>query len=179
MNPVSRMHWNVREIGKMEDEALRSRSRAERFGDLVAQHAGRIWFIAVHGLWFSSWIILNSGLMPKLRPFDSFPFPLLNLVVSLEAIFLACFILMSQNRTNRLADQRAHLDLQINLLAEHEATKTLQLLQALCEHHGLACARDPEIDELIAQTKPEEIVRELKRSLPGDDGPESPVVSLT
>jgi uncharacterized membrane protein len=82
------------------------------------------------------------------------------------------------NRSNRLADQRAHLDLQINLRAERESTKTLQLLHALCEHHGLVCARDPEINELIAQTKPEEIVRELKRSLPTDDGRESPSVSL-
>lgn len=86
---------------------------------------------------------------------------------------------MSQNRANRLADQRAHLDLQINLLAEHESTKTLELLQALCEHHGLVCARDPELNELIAQTKPEEIVRELQRSLPTDGDRQSPSIVLS
>jgi uncharacterized membrane protein len=66
----------------------------------------------------------------------------------------------------------------INLLAELESTKTLELLQALCEYHGLACARDPELKELIAQTKPEEIVRELQRSLPTDDTHEPTSISL-
>lgn len=163
----------------MEHEALRARSPAERFGDLVAQHAGRFWFIALHGVWFAVWIIANSRLATSVQPFDPFPCPLLTLIVSLEAIFLSLFILMSQNRSNRLADRRAHLDLQVNLLAEHESTKTLQLVQALCEHHGLACARDPEIRELIAHTQPEEIVRELRRTLPTEDGPESPSVSLS
>ena len=88
----------------------------------------------------------------KVRPFDAFPYPFLTLVVSLEAIFLSLFILMSQNRASLQADQRAHLDLQINLLAEHECTKTLELLQALCQYHGLSCAKDPELKELISQT---------------------------
>ena len=79
-----------------------------------------------------------------MKPFDPFPYAFLTLVVSLEAIFLSLFILMSQNRAALHADRRAHLDLQINLLAEHESTKTLELLKALCEHHGLACSQDPE-----------------------------------
>lgn len=60
----------------------------------------------------------------------------------------------------------AHLDLQTNMLAEHESTKALQLLQALCEHHGLKCAQDSDIDQLVSTTKPGEIIRELKRALP-------------
>ena len=175
MTPVSRMHRNIKEISRLEEEALKSRSRAQRFGDLVVQQCGRAWFIALHAIWFASWVVLNARLIPGVQPFDSFPYPFLTLVVSLEAIFLSLFILMSQNRSNRLADQRAHLDLQINLLAEHESTKTLELLQALCEHHGLACARDPEVNELLAQTKPEEIVKELRRSLPTDEGNESSI----
>lgn len=67
------MHLNVREIGKLEDEALRARSIAERFGDLVAQNAGRVWFIALHGFWFGAWMIVNSGLIRKIQPFDAFP----------------------------------------------------------------------------------------------------------
>ena len=70
--------------------------------------------------------------------------PLPAFVVSLESIFLSLFILISQNRSNLQADQRNHLDLQINLLSEEENTKMLQMLQAICEHHKLAIGKDPE-----------------------------------
>jgi len=98
--------------------------------------------------------------------FDPFPYPLLTLVVSLESIFLSLFILISQNRSSRTADERAHLDLQINLLAEHESTKSLQLLKALCKHQGLNCASDEEIEQLVSPTKPADIIRELKEAMP-------------
>ena len=83
---------------------------------------------------------------------------------------------MSQNRAGQQAEQRAHLDLQINLLAEHESSKTLELLRALCQHHGLSCADDPEISELISKTKPGEILKELKSSLPTGGEREPPSV---
>jgi uncharacterized membrane protein len=95
----------------------------------------------------------------------------------LEAIFLSLFILMSQNRASAQADRRAHLDLQINLLAEIESSKTLELLKALCEHQNLACSRDPELAELISRTKPSEILHILRSSLPADrDGEPPPLV---
>ena len=87
-------------------------------------------------------------------------------MVSLEAIFLSLFILMSQNRSSSQADARAHLDLQINLLSEQESTKMLQMLRSLCRHHGLADASDPEVEHLEHRTEPEELLRELKESLP-------------
>jgi uncharacterized membrane protein len=171
IHPIQR---NVREICRMEDEALRTRSAAERLGDFVAKQAGRIWFIELHILWFATWVLLNSGKLTAVKPFDPFPYPFLTLVVSLEAIFLSLFILMSQNRAGVHADRRAHLDLQINLLAEHESTKTLELLKALCEHHGLPCSQDPEVAELISRTKPSEILHALKGSLPADREGNSP-----
>jgi len=66
--------------------------------------------------------------------FDPFPFSFLTMVVSLEAIFLAIFVLISQNRMARLADHRAHLDLQVNLRAEQEITTTLKLVQEMRAH---------------------------------------------
>src|SRR5262249_48756586 len=129
---------NIAAISGMEKAALEERTPGERFGDALARCAGQMWFIAAHALWFGTWIILNRGLIPGVRPFDPYPFPFLTFVVSLEAIFLSLFILMSQNRASRQADARAHLDLQINLLSEQEATKMLQMLQKLCEHHGLS-----------------------------------------
>jgi len=88
------------------------------------------------------------------------------MLVSLESIFLSLFILMSQNRTSQQADQRNHLDLQINLLAEDENTKILQMLQALCEYHKLPVSRDPETKELAKRTEIHDVLSELKDNLP-------------
>ena len=91
------------------------------------------------------------------------------MIVSLESIFLSLFILMSQNRSGLQADQRNHLDLQINLLAEEENTKMLQMLQALCEHHKLSIANDPEIRAMGKRTEIHEVLTELKDNLPTAD----------
>ena len=78
---------NVSAICKIEEEALSARSLGERLGDAIARHAGRIWFISAHAVWFGLWIAVNTGLLP-VRPFDPFPFQFLTFVVWLEAIFL-------------------------------------------------------------------------------------------
>jgi uncharacterized membrane protein len=162
-------YQNVQEIARIEREALLRRSRAERLGDLIATQAGRMWFIVLHTLWFLLWIGLNTGWGPRALGFDPFPFSLLTMIVSLESIFLSLFILMSQNRSARQTDQRSHLDLQINLLSEHENTKMLKMLQALCSHHGLVAGADPEIGELAARTKPQEVLQELEKNVPTSD----------
>jgi uncharacterized membrane protein len=87
-------------------------------------------------------------------------------VTSLEAIFLSLFILTSQNRASAQADQRSHLDLQINLLAEAESTATLRMLRALCAHQGLDVAQDLEVTELLRTTEPKKLLEELQTHLP-------------
>ena len=124
-----------------------------------------MWFIIVHAVWFSVWIALN--MKGRDSAFDPFPFALLTMIVSLESIFLSLFILMSQNRSSLQADQRSHLDLQINLLSEDENTKMLQMLVALCQHHGLAIGKDKEISELARRTEPRDVMADIKSSLPG------------
>jgi Protein of unknown function (DUF1003) len=90
---------------------------------------------------------------PRLRPFDPFPFPFLTMTVSLEAIFLALFVLASQNRLARQADKRSHLDLQINLLAEREMTAVLQLLQDIARHLDVRTSVTPEqLRDLMKKT---------------------------
>jgi len=150
----------------MERDATEGRSIGERMGDAIAHRAGRLWFIGAHAIWFGGWIVLNAGLVPGIRAFDPYPYQFLTFVVSLEAIFLSLFILMSQNRGNKQADSRSHLDLQINLLAEQESTKMLQMLQKLCEHHKLSIANDPEVELLEHPTQPETLLQELKENLP-------------
>jgi len=156
---------NVDTISAMEREALDRRSVWARAADKMVVKAGQPWYVAFHAIWFAAWIYLNHAGPARLR-FDPFPFPMLSLAVALEAIFLVLLILMSQNRLNLQAEERNHLDLQINLLAEHENTKMLQMLKALCAHHGLVISKDPEIAELATRTEPQDVLEQLKSNLP-------------
>lgn len=157
---------NIRAIADLEHSALAQRSLGERWADQVARTAGKFWFTVVHLFWFGGWIFVNTGYLPGVTPFDPYPFPLLTLATSLEAIFLSLFILTSQSRASAQADQRSHLDLQINLLAESESTFTLRMLRALCAHHGLEIAQDPEVEQLAERTEPKSLVRDIKTELP-------------
>src|SRR5258707_10300114 len=89
---------------------------------------------------------------------------LLGLVVSLEAIFLSTFVLIKQSRMSRRADERAHLDLQINLLSEREMTLVLQMLQALCSRLDVP-APHKEVRELAEETRVEAVANEVERAM--------------
>jgi uncharacterized membrane protein len=157
---------NIKAICELEKKALERRSVSVRIGDAIARQAGRMWCIVAHVIWFAVWLVLN---MRPNTTFDPFPFALLTTIVSLESIFPSLFILMSQNSSNIVADQRSHLDLQINLLSEDENTKILQMLQALCEHHKLPIGNDPEIKSMARRTEVHEVISELKDHLPGEE----------
>lgn len=165
-HPSNVVRRNIRAISDLEQQALDQRSFGQRLGDSVSRHAGRAWFIVFHILWFAAWIALNSGVVRGVAVFDPYPYPFLTLAVSLEAIFLSLFILMSQNRAAHQADQRAHLDLQVNLLAELESTRVLEMLKALCDYHGLDVGQNPEIQQLSQPTEPKTLVSELQDRLP-------------
>src|SRR5215217_5214750 len=117
-SPLPALEENVRAIKRWENAILLARSKAEQFSDWIAWTAARGPVLLLHVVWFSTWVTVNSGAIRGMRPFD--PFPFLTMTVSLEAIFLALFVLASQNRLARQADKRSHLDLQIGLLAERE-----------------------------------------------------------
>jgi uncharacterized membrane protein len=82
---------------------------------------------------------------------------------------LSTFVLIKQNRMSQRADQRAHLDLQINLLSEREVTKILQLQRLICERLQIEDAmRDPETIELSHVTAVDNLARELDEKMPKD-----------
>ena len=168
MQTASTTARNIKAISELEHSALTQRSLSARVGDVIASHAGKMWFVIFHVVWFCLWLWLNSESKSKFA-FDPFPFQLLSTIVSLESIFLSLFILMSQNRSNIQADQRNHLDLQINLLSEEENTKMLQMLQAICAHHKLAIGKDPEIMAMTKQTEINEVLSELQEHLPATE----------
>jgi uncharacterized membrane protein len=118
-------------------------------------------------LWFGGWIIWNLG-FAGLTPFDPFPFGLLTMIVSLEAIFLSTFVLISQNRQAKLGDRRADLDLQIDLLAEHEVTRLLCLVTAIARRLDVKLdstnlAEDSSVGELAKDVDPRALLKELEK----------------
>ena len=132
---------------------LLTRSKAEQVSDWIAHTAGSGPVLVLHVVWFSAWVVVNLGVIRGIRPFDPFPFPFLTMTVSLEAIFLALFVLASQNRLALQADKRSHLDLQIDLLAEREMTAVLQLLQDIARHLEVQTSVTPEqLSDLMKKT---------------------------
>jgi uncharacterized membrane protein len=157
---------NIEAIVRLEEASVRGRSVGERFSDSFTRVMGSMSFVVFHLLLFAVWFGVNLGWTP-LRPFDPFPFGILTLIVSAEGVLLAIFVLVSQNRMSRQANQRAHLNLQISLLAEQETTKLLQKVQSVLDHLGVEpTALDREVQQLSQETHVETLVSELQRSLP-------------
>ena len=159
---------NVEAIAELEREALRARSPGERISDVITHTVGTATFVGLHLLWFSVWVVVNTGLVPGVPPFDPFPFGVLTLLVSGEGVLLALFILISQNRMTRQADRRAHLALQVSMLAEQELTLLLQMQQRLCDHAGVPPAADATTARLLQKTDVQDVVHELEERLPSE-----------
>ena len=151
---------NINAIVRLEEQALKERSIADRISDAIANFVGSIPFVAIHVAWFGIWVGLNAGLWK----FDPYPFALLCMLVSLEGVLLSTFVLIKQNRMSQRADHRSHLDLQINLLAEKEVTKILQLQRLICQRLGIeGIETDREIAELSNLTAVETSRRSCRR----------------
>jgi uncharacterized membrane protein len=152
---------NIDTILKLEKENFQNLSVVEHIADKVTAFAGSTPFIMLHIMWFGGWILVNSGAISGITPFDPFPFSFLTLVVSLEAIFLTLLVLMSQNRMTKEADKRADLDLQINLLDEQETTVILRTVQKIAAHLGL----EGDIDDLAKELSEETDITRIAKKL--------------
>jgi uncharacterized membrane protein len=136
----------------------------ERLADAITRFTGSMAFVYLHLLWFGSWIAINSGLVPWIQPWDP-RFVILGIATSIEAIFLATFILIRENRMADAAGKHADLDLHMSLLTEHEVTKIGVMVTAIAEHLGL----DPdvgreELDELKQDVAPEKVLDKIENS---------------
>ena len=166
LEPSASARKNIETVARMEREFLEQRTWTERLGDSIAGFVGTMSFILIHLLALLAWIIINTGKL-GIPPFDPYPFVLLTMIVSMEGVLLATFVLMKQNRMSRRADQRDHLNLQIDLLAEKEITKILQLQRAMCQRLGIRDAEaDREVEELSGHTAVESLARELEQKIP-------------
>jgi uncharacterized membrane protein len=154
---------NVETVVKLEDAAKAKRTGSDRVADAISGFCGSITFVWAHVLWFGGWVVLN--VLPQFPHFDPLPFSFLTLIVSLEAIFLSTFILISENRQARLDERRNHLDLQINLLAEQENTKMIELLARIADHLGIEVRHDPEVKALEQATDADRLVKQIDASI--------------
>jgi uncharacterized membrane protein len=151
---------NIEAIEEHRHQAEATRSFQDKFADIVTRFAGSVPFVYFHVVWFAAWIAANVGILP-IRALDPYPFGMLTTIVSLEAIFLSTFVLVSQNRQAAIGERRAELDLQINLLAEHEVTRMLTLLDAIAKRLDIDELPQEELKELKKDVKPEAVLQEL------------------
>lgn len=132
-----------------------------RTADLVGRFAGSMPFAYLHLVIVAAWVACNAGWFPQAPAFDR-SFVGLATVASVEGIFLTTFVLISQNRAMEAADRRAELDLQINLLAEHEVTRLIKLTSAMAAKLGVEMEAHGELEELKRDVAPEAVLDELE-----------------
>lgn len=141
------------------------RSLTDKMADFMTNVFGSVWFLIFNLLWFGAWMLMNTGYIPEIKPFDPFPYGLLTMIVSLEAIFLAIIVLISQNRAAHIAEMREEIDLQLNVKAEQEITKILIILDEIHDHLGLNPEDDAELVMMKQQTDLDEIEKELEKEM--------------
>jgi uncharacterized membrane protein len=156
----------IREIVQVEERNRKARSRIDLISGAITNLAGSAAAILIHLVWFVLWILINTRLVPGIAAFDPFPFGFLTMVVSLEAIFLTLFVLISQNRMSAEADRRARLDLEINILAERETTMILRMLNEISSHLEIKGGARSELEELLKETRIDELAQKLDEALP-------------
>lgn len=147
---------NIGAISQTRRRADCSRTWHQHVADWMTRFAGSMAFVYLHVVWFAVWVVVNSTVVT----FDP-AFGTLTMIVSLEAIFLSAFILVSQKRQGELSDRQAQLDLQITLLAEHEITRVLQLVAAVAEKAGIR-ENGGEIEELTNDVEPVEVLERIE-----------------
>lgn len=167
---------NTAAIVEMQRKMTETRTLQGRVADAITTFSGSMAFVWVHAVWFGLWVLLNIGFLhiPHISEFDPFPFSLLTMIVSLEAIFLSTFVLISQNRLSAASEKRAELDLQVNLLAEQKATKILAMLDQITEQFDHMSTHfnlkpDPEVKALKVSPEPQEVLKVIEETLKGEE----------
>jgi len=152
---------NIKALMEVRRQMEKNKNPGDKLANRITMFSGSMIFVYLHIAWFGIWIAVNLG-FTEIAPFDPFPFGLLTMIVSLEAIFLSAFVLISQNRMAEISDKRADLDLHINLLAEYEITKILRLVDAIADHLKLKEGSDPELVELEEEVHPQSVLRAIE-----------------
>lgn len=151
-------------IESFQAKHYRNRTIIDRITDKIAGFSGSITFLLINVFFFAVWLFLNSRIS-GIKPFDPFPYVLLTSIVSLEAIILSIFVLISQNRQSRITDLRQEVDLQINIISEEEITKVIHLIAGLYSALKINVQEDPELKKMLEPTDWDEIEKRLEDQL--------------
>jgi uncharacterized membrane protein len=158
---------NIESVASLERRFLDERTWLDKLADAIGGFSGSIYFVLLHIVGLAAWFLINTGHFFGVREFDPFPFILLAMVVSVEAVLLSTFVLMKQNRMAQRADERDHLNLQIDLLAEEEITKMLQMQRLICRQLGInEVLEDPVAEEMSQSTSVNRLAEQLREKLP-------------
>jgi uncharacterized membrane protein len=141
-----------------------NRSAMEILADHMIGVASSTPFLVIHAVMFVLWILWNTPGVPLPR-FDPYPYGMLTTIVSLEAIFLSIFVLMTQSRESRIGELREELTLQVNLRMEEEVTKTLHLVAGLYSRLNLQLADDPDLRAMLEPLDPKRIEIDLTEQI--------------
>jgi uncharacterized membrane protein len=165
---------NIRAIVDLERRALADARWSDRISDAISAFAGSLWFVLCHIALFTGWAAWNALASAPLR-FDPYPYGLLTFIVSLEGVLIATFVLIKQNRMAAQSDQRDHLNLQVDLLAEQEMTVVLRMLRRISERLGVDLEdADARTEKLTEETSVYDLMQTLEQELPKatqQDGP--------
>ena len=141
------------------------RTMSDKLADFLVWSAGTITFVIIHIFLFAVWIMINLDVIPAIKIFDPYPFNFLTMTVSLEAIFLAIFVLMSQNRESKTADLRQEFDVQVNIIAEREITKIIHMLAYVMNHLNISYEKDAELRQMMRPLNIDEIREQLEHQI--------------
>jgi uncharacterized membrane protein len=160
LTPV--LERNIEALYKRRKREGQASSLQERAADAITRFTGSMSFVYLHLLIFGLWIVANLHWIPGIPAWDE-SFVVLAMAASVEAIFLSTFVLITQNRMAAAADQRADLDLQISLLAEHEITKLAALVSDLAAKMGVETQSDRELQEVKQDVKPDAVLDRIEK----------------
>ena len=158
-----RLHRKKRLIQSFKEKANAKRTLTERLADFMTEKFGSMMFLGINAVFFALWFTINTGQIRSIPVFDPYPFGLLTVIVSLEAIYLAITVLISQNRAARLADFREEVAIQIDTVAEEEITKIIELQLLMLKKQGIDVSTDPKIMAMLETGDAEKIEKELEK----------------
>jgi uncharacterized membrane protein len=163
---------NIAALERRRRQEAKSASRNERVAQAISDFAGTMTFVYLHIALVGFWIAANVGWLPFVRPWDE-SLVVLAMIASVEAIFISTFVLIAQNRMSAAAEKRAELDLQISLLAEHEITRLVAMVDAIADHLGIRHEAEGEVEEMKRDVAPEAVldaIRSTEQQPRGESG---------
>lgn len=157
-------------IKSLKAKADAKRTASEKVADWMTQTFGSVRFLAINAIWFFLWIVVNVNLIPGVPPFDPYPFGLLTMAVSLEAIILAIFVLISQNRASEINELREEIDLQMDIITEQELTKMMELTSKIAEKNRIDLSGDKVLKRMLRPTNLSLIEQVLEKQISNGKG---------